>query len=69
MTVKERLYQFIEAQMTDEEAAELLAQLEWDSTEFEELTPAELAEAEAGREENERGDSVDAETVFRELGI
>lgn len=69
MTVKERLHEFIEARLTDEEAAELLAQLEWDSTEFDELTPEEWEDVKQSREEYARGEYVDGEALFRELGI
>ncbi len=68
MTVKETLRERIE-QMSDEEAAELLAQIEWQEQDFELLTPAEQAEADLGRAENDRGESLDGEALFRQLGL
>ncbi len=68
MSAKEALHVRIE-RLTEDEAAELLAQLEWDSSEFDELSPDEMAEALAGRQENERGESVDGEDLFRRLGL
>lgn len=55
--------------MTEEEAAELLAQLEWESTEFEELTDEELARVRRGRDQIARGESVDGATLFRDLNL
>ncbi len=68
MSAKEALHVRIE-RLTEDEAVELLAQLEWDSSEFDELSPDEMAEALAGRQENERGESVDGEDLFRRLGL
>lgn len=68
MTVKERLYEFIR-EMTDEDAAELLAQIEWDATEEEELTPEELELVRQGLRDYEDGKTVPAAEVYRELGL
>lgn len=68
MTVKELLHERIEG-MSDEAAAELLAQLDWDATEEEELTEEELAEVLEGRAQFARGEFVDGEKVLRELGL
>lgn len=68
MTVKQALREWIE-RMTDEEAAELLAHLEWEAADEDELTPEEWEDARLGRLENERGESVDGEALFRELGV
>lgn len=63
MTAKQALMELVEA-MTEEEAEEALAQLEWDAAEFDELTPEEAAEVEAGRAEFSAGAFVDAESFF-----
>ncbi len=67
MTAKQALREWID-RMSNEEAEELLAQLECDATD-DELTPEEYEEARLGRLENERGESVDGETLFNELGV
>ncbi len=67
MTVKEALKERID-QMTEEEAADLLAYLESEEDE-EELTPEEWEEVRRSREEYERGEYVDGEELFRELGL
>ena len=68
MTVKELLHERIEG-MTEEAAAELLAQLDWEATEEDELTEEELAGVMEGRAQFARGEFVDGETVLRELGL
>jgi predicted transcriptional regulator len=68
MTAKEVLHGRIEL-LTEKEAEELLAQIEWEATEEEELTPEELAAAEAGFAEIERGESVDGEKLLRRLDL
>jgi hypothetical protein len=68
MTAKEVLHDRIEL-LTEEEAEELLAQIEWEATEEEELTPEEerlLAEADA---EYERGEFIKADDLYAELGL
>ncbi len=68
MTTKEALHERID-ELSDEDAEELLAQLEWEATEEDELTPEELASAEAGFDEIRRGDFVDGEAALRRLGL
>ena len=68
MTAKEALRERIES-LTEEEAAELLAKIDWDSTEYEELTEAEAAEVAASQAEYGRGESVDGEPALRRLGL
>ena len=68
LTAKQALIERVET-MTDEEAAELLNQLEWESTEFDTLSDdalRELADAEA---EVSRGEIVSAAEVLRRLGL
>lgn len=64
MTTKEALHERI-----DEEAEELLAQLEWEATAEEELTPEEMALLEEGNAEFERGEFIRADDLYRELGL
>ena len=66
MTAKEALREQIE-RMSESEAAEWLARLEWESSESEELTPDELNAVLAGEGEIARGDSVDGDSLFRRL--
>lgn len=68
MTAKQALLERVHA-MSEEEAEEMLAQLEWESTEFEALTPEEAAEVEAGRAESAAGDSVSADEYFERLKV
>lgn len=68
MTVKQALREWID-RMSDEEAAELLDRLEWEATDEEELTPEELEDLKRSREELARGEFVDGEELFRELGL
>jgi len=68
MTAKEALPTRID-DLSEEEAAELLAQIEWDATEEEELTPEEARAADAGFDEIRRGDSVDGEDLLRRMGL
>lgn len=68
MTAKQALIERVE-EMTEEEAAELLAQLEWDSTEFEVLTPEDAARVEEGFAQIRAGDSIDGAELFRQLGL
>ncbi len=68
MTAKQALLERVQA-MSEEEAEEVLAQLEWESTEFEELTPEEEAEVEAGRAEFAAGNSVSADEYFKRLKV
>lgn len=68
MTAKQALLELVET-MSEEEAEELLAQLEWESTEFDELTPEEEAEVEAGRADIAAGNSVNADEYFKRLKV
>lgn len=68
MTVKERLHERIEG-MTEEAAAELLAQLEWADEEEEDLTDEELAGVLEGVAQFGRGEFVDGEKFLRERGL
>lgn len=68
MTAKEALRQRIDS-LTEEEAAELLDRLEWESTEEEELTAEEWARVREGKRQIAAGETVDAEELFKELGL
>jgi hypothetical protein len=43
--------------------------MEWESTEFEELSAEELADVLASQAEYERGEVVDGKGLLRELGL
>jgi len=68
VTAKQALLERVET-MSEEEAEELLQRLDWESTDFEELTPDELARVAEGQRQIAAGESVDGETLFRELGL
>lgn len=68
MNAKDALHAHVDA-LTEEEAAELLAQIEWDTTEEEELTPEEARAADAGFDEIHRGDFVDGGQLLRRVGL
>ena len=68
MTAKEALRDRIE-RFSEDEALEWLARSEWESTESETLTPAELAEVLAAENAIKAGDFVDGEDLFRQLGL
>jgi len=55
--------------MSEEEAAELLAQLECDSGEVDELTPEDIAAIRQSDEEYRRGEALDGKALLRELGL
>lgn len=57
MTAKEALRERIDL-LTEEEAAELLDRLEWESTEEEELTPEEWARVREGKRQIDAGEWV-----------
>lgn len=59
MTAKEALHDRIES-LTEDEAAELLDQLEWESSEEETLTPEQWARVQEGEREIAAGEVVDA---------
>ena len=68
MTAKEALRERVES-LTEDEAAELLDRLEWESTEEEVPTPEQVAELLAGKAEFERGEFVDGEEFLRARGL
>ena len=68
MTAKEALREKIDA-LTEDEAVEMLARMEWEASEFEFLSPEEAANLEAARAEVAAGKVVPAEDVFRRLGM
>jgi PHD/YefM family antitoxin component YafN of YafNO toxin-antitoxin module len=68
MTAKQALAEYIEG-LTDEEAEELLARLDWESTEEEHLSPAEMEEMLAGEAEIARGEKVSLESLIRRLNL
>jgi hypothetical protein len=68
MTAKQALRERIE-QLSEEQAAEWLARMEWELTEFEELSAEELADVLASQAEYERGEVVDGKGLLRELGL
>lgn len=68
VTAKQALLERVET-MSEEEAEELLQRLDWESTEFEELTPEELERVLRGEEQIAQGASVDGATLLRELNL
>jgi hypothetical protein len=68
MTAREALLERV-GQLSEEDAAEWLARMEWESTEFEELTAEEWELVKDAEEEIARGETVPAEEVYRELGL
>ncbi|MBE7519102.1 MAG: hypothetical protein HS107_07620 [Thermoflexaceae bacterium] len=68
MTAKQALRERIE-NLSEEEAAELLARLDWEASETEALDADELAEVIAARAEIGSGDFVDGEELFRRLKL
>ncbi len=68
MTALQALHERVE-QLTEDEAAEWLARIDWESTEMETLTEAEMEEVLAGEREIAAGNCVDGETFLRELGL
>ena len=68
MTAKEALHDRIE-ELTDEEAEELLARIEWEATEEEELSDDELALLEEGNADFARGDTSDGDAFLKRLGL
>jgi hypothetical protein len=67
MTAREALKERV-SRLSEEEAAEWLARMEWESTEAETLTPAEMAQLEAAEREFANGESIGGDEVFKELG-
>ena len=68
MTAKEALHDRIEA-LTEAEAAGLLDQLEWESSEEEIPTPEQVAMMLAGEAELERGETLEGEAFLRSRGL
>ncbi len=68
MTAKEALKERVE-QLSEEEAAEWLARIEWESAEFEELTAQELDLVRQSQAEYERGEALDGDELLQELGL
>jgi hypothetical protein len=68
VTAKQALREKVE-HLSEDEAAEWLARMEWESTDTETLTDDELADALAGKREIAAGDSVDGEELFRRLKL
>jgi hypothetical protein len=68
MTAKQALRERVE-RLSEQEAAEWLARIEWESTESEALTDEEMAQVLAAEREFAEGKSVSGEEVFRKLGL
>ncbi len=68
MTAKQALREKVE-HLTEDEAAEWLARMEWESTDTETLTDDELEDVLAGQREIAAGESVDGEDLFRRLKL
>ncbi len=68
MTAKEAVKERVD-KLSEDEAAEWLARIEWESTEFEELTAEEWELVRQAEREIERGETIPAEEVYRELGL
>ncbi len=68
MTAKQTLRERVE-RLSEQEAAEWLARIEWESTESEALTDEEMAQVLAAEREFAEGKSVSGEEVFRKLGL
>ena len=66
MTAKEALRDRVQ-QLTEEQAAEWLARIEWELTEFEEVSEKELAEILASQAEYERGEAVHGKELLPQL--
>lgn len=68
MTVKQALREWID-RMSDEEAAELLAHLEWEAADEDQLTAEDIAAIQQSDEEYRRGEALDGRALLRELGL
>ncbi len=68
MTAKEALRQRVD-DLSEEEAEEWLARMEWESTTTEQLTPEEMAAVLAAEREVADGHTVDGEDLFRRLNL
>lgn len=68
VTAKQALRERVE-HLSEDEAAEWLARMEWDSTDSESLTDEQLQDVLAGKREIADGESVDGEELFRRLKL
>lgn len=68
MTAKEALKERVD-RLSEDEAAEWLARMEWESTATETLTGDEMARVLAAERELAEGQSADGDEVFRKLGL
>lgn len=68
MTAKEMLRKKID-RLTEQQAAEWLARMEWESTEVEELTAEEKALVQESQAEYARGEAMDGKELLHELGL
>ena len=68
VTVKDALKERID-RLSEEEAAEWLARMEWEATDAETLTEDEMARVLAAEREFAEGKSVSGDEVFRKLGL
>ncbi len=68
MTAKQTLRERVE-KLSEEEAAEWLARMEWEATAVEELDENELAEVRESQAEYDRGEAVDGKELMSELGL
>lgn len=66
--MKEALKERI-GRLSDDEAAEWLARMEWEATDAETLTEEEMAGVLAAEREFAEGKSVSGQEVFRKLGL
>lgn len=68
MTAKQALRKRID-RLSEEEAAEWLARMEWESTDTETLTREEMDDVLSAEREFAEGKSVSGDEVFRKLGL
>ncbi|MCI0656037.1 MAG: hypothetical protein L0170_03085 [Acidobacteria bacterium] len=71
VTTRDSLHALID-RLSDEEVEDLSERLEqedWDSTAEEELDPEQMAGVLEGRAQNERGESVSGDELFRRLRL
>lgn len=68
MTAKEALRERID-RLSEEEAAEWLARMEWEASEAETLTDEEMAQVVTAEREFADGEWVSGEEVFRKLAL
>lgn len=68
MTAKQALRKRID-RLSEEEAAEWLSRMEWESTDTETLTREEMDDVLSAEHEFAEGKSVSGDEVFRKLGL